>query len=158
MKKITIAGLVFILAIFSVACVTRGATLYYTSDRTGQLDIYSTVIGTDEEINVTDTPALDEYDPVISPDGNWLAFRVGDQTKSSIDVLNISNNNRFTVQVENETTGSIEVLEVIIPDGNYTSNDLELFLNTTYFCESGRTYGFVKLKFTINKLTLKDKK
>ena len=65
------------------------------------------------------------------------------------------NNNRFTVQVENETTGSIEVLEVIIPDGNYTSNDLELFLNTTYFCESGRTYGFVKIKFTINNLTLK---
>ena len=97
MKKFTIAGLVFILAIFSVACVTRGATLYYTSDRTGQLDIYSTVIGTDEEINVTDTPALDEYDPVISPDGKWLAFRVGDQTKSSIDVLNLSNNNRFTV-------------------------------------------------------------
>ena len=36
----------------------------------------------------------------------------------------------------------------IIPDGNYTSEDLELFLNTTYFCESGRTYGFIKIKFS----------
>ncbi|MBI15072.1 MAG: hypothetical protein CL782_02265 [Chloroflexi bacterium] len=97
MRKITVLSLVFVLAVFSVACVTRGATLYYTSDRNGQLDIYSTVIGTDEEINVTDTPALDEYDPVVSPDGKWLAFRVGDDTKSSIDVLNLSNNNRFTV-------------------------------------------------------------
>ena len=97
MRKITVLSLVFVLAVFSVACVTRGATLYYTSDRNGQLDIYSTVIGSDEEINVTDTPALDEYDPVVSPDGKWLAFRVGDDTKSSIDVLNLSNNNRFTV-------------------------------------------------------------
>ena len=97
MRKITVLSLVFVLAVFSVGCVTRGATLYYTSDRNGQLDIYSTVIGTDEEINVTDTPALDEYDPVVSPDGNWLAFRVGDDAKSSIDVLNLSNNNRFTV-------------------------------------------------------------
>jgi len=97
MRKITVLSLVFVLAVFSVACVTRGATLYYTSDRNGQLDIYSTVIGTDEEINVTDTPALDEYDPVVSPDGKWLAFRVGDDAKSSIDVLNLSNNNRFTV-------------------------------------------------------------
>ncbi len=97
MRKITVLSLVFVLAVFSVSCVTRGATLYYTSDRNGQLDIYSTVIGTDEEINVTDTPALDEYDPVVSPDGKWLAFRVGDDTKSSIDVLNLSNNNRFTV-------------------------------------------------------------
>ena len=97
MRKITVLSLVFVLAVFSVGCVTRGATLYYTSDRNGQLDIYSTVIGTDEEINVTDTPALDEYDPVVSPDGKWLAFRVGDDTKSSIDVLNLSNNNRFTV-------------------------------------------------------------
>ena len=97
MRKITVLSLVFVLAVFSVSCVTRGATLYYTSDRNGQLDIYSTVIGSDEEINVTDTPALDEYDPVVSPDGKWLAFRVGDDTKSSIDVLNLSNNNRFTV-------------------------------------------------------------
>ena len=97
MRKITVLSLVFVFAVFSVSCVTRGATLYYTSDRNGQLDIYSTVIGSDEEINVTDTPALDEYDPVVAPDGKWLAFRVGDDTKSSIDVLNLSNNNRFTV-------------------------------------------------------------
>ena len=97
MRKITVLSLVFVLAVFSFACVTRGATLYYTSDRDGQLDIYSTVIGSEKETNVTDTPALDEYDPVVSPDGKWLAFRVGDSTKSSIDVLNLSNSNRFTV-------------------------------------------------------------
>jgi Tol biopolymer transport system component len=97
MKKITGISLVFILTVSLVACVSRGSTLYYTSDRNGQMDIFSTVIGTDEEVNVTDTPALDEYDPVVSPDGKWIAFRVGDSSKSSIDVFEISNGNRFTV-------------------------------------------------------------
>jgi hypothetical protein len=64
-------------------------------------------------------------------------------------------NNKFIVQVENETTGEMEILEVIIPDGNYTPRDLETFLNGTYFHESGRTYGFNKIKFEINKHTLK---
>jgi hypothetical protein len=64
-------------------------------------------------------------------------------------------NNKFIIQIENETTDNIEILEVVIPDGNYTPVDLEQFLNTTYFHESGRTYGFIKIKFCINKHTLK---
>tara|TARA_B100000795_G_scaffold173152_3_gene130570 strand:- start:667 stop:1590 length:924 start_codon:yes stop_codon:yes gene_type:complete len=64
-------------------------------------------------------------------------------------------NNKFIIQMENTATNNTEVLEVVIPEGNYSSTDLETFLNSTYFYESGRTYGFVKIKFTINKLNLK---
>jgi len=64
-------------------------------------------------------------------------------------------NNKFIIQMENEATGNIEILEIIIPEGNYTAGDLETHLNTTYFCESGRTYGFSKIKFSINKINLK---
>ena len=68
---------------------------------------------------------------------------------------NLLENNKFIIQVENETTNDIEILEVIIPEGNYTPGDLENFLNSTYFHESGRTYGFSKIKFSISKHTLK---
>lgn len=64
-------------------------------------------------------------------------------------------NNKFIVQVENLTTESLEVLEVIIPEGNYTPEELTHFLNSTYFYESNRTYGFVKIKISIDKHTLK---
>jgi hypothetical protein len=64
-------------------------------------------------------------------------------------------NNKFIVQFENTTTESLEVLEVVIPEGNYTPDELTHFLNQTYFYESGRTYGFVKVKICINKHTLK---
>lgn len=64
-------------------------------------------------------------------------------------------NNKFIIQVENTTTESLEVLEVVIPEGNYTPEELTHYLNQTYFYESGRTYGFVKIKVHINKHTLK---
>lgn len=64
-------------------------------------------------------------------------------------------NNKFIIQIENEISNEMEILEVIIPDGNYTPRDLEVFLNSTYFHESGRTYGFNKIKFEISKHTLK---
>lgn len=68
---------------------------------------------------------------------------------------NLLENNKFIVQFENETNDSVEILEVIIPEGNYTPGDLENFLNATYFHESGRNYGFSKIKFSISKHTLK---
>ena len=68
---------------------------------------------------------------------------------------NLLKNNKFIIQLENEITDNIEILEVIIPDGNYTPLELENFLNTTYFHESGRVYGFNKIKFKISKNTLK---
>lgn len=65
------------------------------------------------------------------------------------------NNNKFIIQYEDETNDNIEILEVFIPDGNYNPSELESFLNKTYFYESERTYGFSKIKFCINKTTLK---
>jgi hypothetical protein len=68
---------------------------------------------------------------------------------------NLLENNYFVVQIENEGSENIEILEVVIPEGNYTADELETYLNTTYFSDSDRIYGFKKIKFTINKHTLK---
>lgn len=68
---------------------------------------------------------------------------------------NLLENNYFIVQMENEGSDQLEILEVIIPEGNYTADELETYLNTTYFADSERIYGFRKIRFTINKHTLK---
>ena len=60
------------------------------------MEIYSIDPDSQEELNITDKPE-DEHSPVISPDGKWLAFLVGEDDRSSIDVLNLDNRERFTV-------------------------------------------------------------
>ena len=82
-----------------LGCQSGGTVLYFTSDRDGNLEIYSTVPNSGEEINVTNKPE-DEYAPSLSPDGKWVAFLVGDKEKSSIDVLKLDSGEdkeRFTI-------------------------------------------------------------
>tara|TARA_B110000444_G_C18815586_1_gene584954 strand:- start:511 stop:1455 length:945 start_codon:yes stop_codon:yes gene_type:complete len=68
---------------------------------------------------------------------------------------NLLENNYFIVQMEKEGSDNMEILEIVIPEGNYTADELETYLNTTYFADSERIYGFRKIRFTINKHTLK---
>ena len=97
-RLITILSCVgFILTM--LGCQSGGTVLYFTSDRDGNLEIYSTIPNSGEEINVTNKPE-DEYAPSLSPDGKWIAFLVGDKEKSSIDVLNLDSGEdkeRFTI-------------------------------------------------------------
>ena len=93
-RLITIMSCVgFILTM--LGCQSGGTVLYFTSDRDGNLEIYSTIPNSGEEINVTNKPE-DEYAPSLSPDGKWIAFLVGDKEKSSISALmrfsNLSSN------------------------------------------------------------------
>ena len=67
---------------------------------------------------------------------------------------NLLNNNRFTIQAV-DTNGKTEVLEVVIPEGNYTAEELQTFLNTQYFHLSERRYSFSRLEFCISKHNLK---
>jgi tricorn protease len=51
-------------------------TLYYSSDRNGNYDIYSVGVTTREESRLTDSPE-NEVRPLVSPDGNYLVFYRG---------------------------------------------------------------------------------
>ncbi|HEY3934372.1 MAG TPA: protein kinase [Gemmatimonadales bacterium] len=50
-----------------------GKTLFYDSDRSGNADIWRTIIGVNQPDAITHDPA-DEFGPVLSPDGKWLAY------------------------------------------------------------------------------------
>tara|TARA_B100001245_G_C22853557_1_gene410322 strand:- start:103 stop:1128 length:1026 start_codon:yes stop_codon:yes gene_type:complete len=99
MKKVTVIFMLAVSLLVMAACQQSGGGLYFTSDRDGNTEIYQTVIGSGEEINITET-GEDEFDAILSPDRQWIAFRVGDEESSSIDVLNLGSGSapeRYTV-------------------------------------------------------------
>ena len=71
-----------------LACGVNGDTLYFTSDRDGNKEIYSTILGTGEEHNLTNT-AEEEYGVILSPDRQKILFLVGPEGSSSIDVIDL---------------------------------------------------------------------
>jgi len=65
----------------------------------------------------------------------------------------IKKNNTFIVEIHLE--GEKTEYNIIIPDGNYDSDTLQHYLNTTYFCESGLETPLKNIRFSINNYNLK---
>lgn len=99
MKKVTLILMLVVVLPAMVACGQSGGGLYFTSDQDGNFDIYQTSSDSGEAINITET-AEDEYDAILSPDRQWMVFRVGREGSSSIDVLKLDSGDtpeRFTI-------------------------------------------------------------
>lgn len=64
-------------------------------------------------------------------------------------------NNIFYILVKNTGDSSFQEYTIEIPEGNYTPENLALYLNKTYFNESGIDYPLKNIKFTINSNSLK---
>lgn len=64
------------------------------------------------------------------------------------------NNNRFYIEIK-EDSGCCEMHEIIIPDGNYDSSQLEAYLNGEYFYKSKTKTKLQYIKFSINKHSMK---
>lgn len=64
-------------------------------------------------------------------------------------------NNLFYIIVNNTSDKSIKEYIIEIPDGNYNFENLEHYLNITYFYESEIDYPLKHIKFTINPNSLK---
>lgn len=56
-------------------------------------------------------------------------------------------NNKFTVTI---TDTSSTIIDVMIPEGNYTASQLEEYLNDTYFWNSSTDLKFIKFGININ--------
>ena len=65
----------------------------------------------------------------------------------------IKKNNSFIIEINLD--GEKTNYDIIIPDGNYDSDTLQHYLNTTYFCESGLETPLKNIRFNINNYNLK---
>jgi hypothetical protein len=65
----------------------------------------------------------------------------------------IKKNNNFIIEINLE--GEKTDYNIIIPDGNYDSDTLQYYLNTTYFYESGLDTPLKNIRFNINNYNLK---
>lgn len=64
-------------------------------------------------------------------------------------------NNLFTIDVTIDNR--ITSYSIVIPDGNYDSESLPHFLNTTYFCESGLETNLRYIRFSIDSRNFKSR-
>ena len=88
MKRTLLTSVWVVVVMVTLACNARGgSTLYFSSNRDGNWEIYSTVVNSGEVVNITNT-AENEINPVLSPDRKWIAFLIGRDGRS-IDVLSL---------------------------------------------------------------------
>ena len=88
MKRTLLTSVWVVIVMVTLACNARGgSTLYFSSNRDGNWEIYSTVVKSGEVVNITNT-AENEINPVLSPDRKWIAFLIGRDGRS-IDVLSL---------------------------------------------------------------------
>ena len=64
-------------------------------------------------------------------------------------------NNIFYIIVHNKRKKNDQLYTIEIPEGNYSFEHLENYLNTKYFYESGLDYPLYRIKFSINQYSLK---
>ncbi len=88
--------LVLILALAATGCATEGSRIVFTSDRDGNLEIYSISSSGEDETNLTQS-AMDEFSPIVSQNRRLVAFLAGGSAKSSLEVMNVDGSNRTQV-------------------------------------------------------------
>ncbi len=82
---------------FSVACGSSAQTpIVFTSDRDGDLEIYSVDPETKTETNLTDSPR-GESSPLISPDGKLIAFQSALGDSVAIEIMDITGTSRSSM-------------------------------------------------------------
>ena len=65
----------------------------------------------------------------------------------------IKKNNTFSIEIDSEREKT--EYNITIPDGNYDSDTLQHYLNSTYFCDSGLESPLKYIRFNINNYSLK---
>ena len=84
----------------TAGCSSGLPPVVFTSDRDGNLELYSVDVDSKLEQNLTASP-LGEFSPALSPDGKMVAFLSGGDESTSIEVIQVDGTGRQKL-----TTGS----------------------------------------------------
>ena len=89
-------ALTIALALAASACGSDGDRIVFTSDRDGNLEIYSISTSSENETNLTQSGA-DEFAPKLSPDRKFVAFLTGGPGKIALEVIGADVQGNFEV-------------------------------------------------------------
>ena len=79
-----------------LGCAAVEGPIVFSSDRDGNMEIYSGQPNGDDQTNLTNTPE-DEFAPILSRDKRLIAFRSGPEADSTIGVMRIDGTERTQV-------------------------------------------------------------
>ena len=85
-----------LLLVSAAACDSGSTPILFTSDRDGNLEIYSVAPDGGNETNLTNS-SKDEYSPIVSPDRNLVAFQSMSGVDVSIEVMRVGGESRTPV-------------------------------------------------------------
>ncbi len=88
--------LVMVLVLAVTGCATEGSRIVFTSDRDGNLEIYSISSSGEDETNLTQSNQ-DEYSPIVSQNRRLVAFLTGGSDKSALEVMRLDGSERTQV-------------------------------------------------------------
>ena len=95
-----VAGVLALIAIMSLlsaaACDLNDSPIVFTSDRDGNLEVYSVDPGSGNTFNLTNSPD-DQSAAVLSPDQKLVAFRSGFGTEVAIETMTVNPTSRTRV-------------------------------------------------------------
>jgi len=83
-------------AIFTVGCESASDSIFFTSDRDGNSEIYVVDSRGESQINLTET-SDDESTPVVSPSRKLIAFRSQSRDQSSVEVMSVDGSARTLI-------------------------------------------------------------
>ena len=82
--------------LIAAACGTRPSSIVFTSDRDGNLEVYSTNQSGKQQTNLTNSSG-DDSSPVLSPSGKLIAFLSTSESGTAIEVMNVDGSGRKAV-------------------------------------------------------------
>jgi tol-pal system beta propeller repeat protein TolB len=85
-----------ILILAALGCSSPASSILFTSDRDGNLEIYSVNSNGENLTNLTNTQSH-EFAPVVSPNRRLISFLSGEERNTTVEVMRIDGTERFTV-------------------------------------------------------------
>ena len=79
-----------------MACSPANKAIVFTSDRDGNIQVYSVKPNGENETNLTDSTE-DEFSPIVSPNRKLVAFQSGTGERMSIEIILIDGTERTLV-------------------------------------------------------------
>ena len=94
--RVALVALGLFVTILTLACGSPGPQIFFTSDRDGNMEVYSIDPSGENQTNFTNS-RMDEFNPVVSPDRKSVAFMSGSQDRNTVEVMSASDSVRVAV-------------------------------------------------------------